>query len=166
MGTDFLLEESRYQQRIGPGQHHPSIVGISHCSTPLLGCATQWKPRMEELGCTTSVLQKNFGVVFHLSWEYKLQMTDQNLKTDLMVRRQLSPFLPLQRGAMLVTRTAPRCGRAPGGCTGTQAGSVPKAQLAQVASSPADSVFSHHTCAESSAFQDLLVPLLGTGDGF
>lgn len=47
-----------------------------------------------------------------------------------------------------------------------QAGSVPKAQFAEVAPSPAGSDFSHHTCVESSAFQGLLVPLLGTGDGF
>lgn len=54
MGTDFLLGESRYQQRTEPGKHHLSIADISHCSTPLLAM----QHSMEAPGCTASMLQK------------------------------------------------------------------------------------------------------------
>lgn len=103
MGTDFLLGESRYQQRTEPGKHHLSIADISHCSTPLLAM----QHSMEAPGCTASMLQKDFAVTFHLSCltiDKLLQMTDEHLH-DL--KAALSPSLALQRGAMLVAGLHP-----------------------------------------------------------
>lgn len=176
----FLYFRYKYGYRFSTGREQVSVDNRTretpslHCwYTPLqytsLGYTTQKKPHMEAPGCTTSVSQKDFGVVFHLScltignssckWEIKIlrkMLGSEDSSHSCPCKEKQSWWQGLHLGVVGHEEAARHTGQAVS----------PRHSLLRLPPSPPGSVFSHHTCAESSAFQGLLFLLPGTGDGF